>query len=409
MFPGPIIELHISNIHRREPIYHHSLVSTAATAVIAGLGANGYVAAVQAVGEMLSKADQEDPLRRVRRLRRRVRTRIPAHPGCAPLERNHSGVGAPVPLSLRPADLMGRNLDTLASELEQEVELLRRELGETRAQQAATAEILKVISGSAFDLDAVLTKLIRSGIELCDAARGVIWLKRDGKLYLAAHAAYPAEWVAFAEANPLTPAADAQTTSGIAAFTGDIVHVEDILNNPRFNTLSAHPFGNYRAGLAVPLKRDGHVLGVISLSRPEACLFTDRQVALVQTFADQAMIAIENARLFEEVQARNGELAKVLDQQTATSQISWCHRLVTRRCPTCPRCHRRKCRASLRGFRCRRQAEGGKRSDLRRPLRADPRRPEGMGHLAKMDGRALGRGLRNYSCPRPCRGCRRVS
>ena len=207
------------------------------------------------------------------------------------------------------------------SELELKVALLTRELGEARAEQAATANVLKVISSSGFDLDAVLTTLIRSAIELCEAARGVIWLKRGEQLFLAAHVDYPPEWVAFAEANPITPAADAQTTSGLAAFTGEVVNVEDIFSDPRFGLLAGHALGNYRAGLAVPLKRDGRVEGVISLSRPQARLFTERQVGLVQTFADQAVIAIANARLFEEVRARNSALAASLDQQTATSEI----------------------------------------------------------------------------------------
>ena len=205
------------------------------------------------------------------------------------------------------------------SELELKVAALTRELGEARAQQAATANVLKVISSSGFELDAVLTTLIRSAIELCEAARGVIWLRRGEQLFLAAHVDYPPEWVDFAKANPITPSADAQTISGLAAFTGEVVNVEDIFADPRFRSLAGHTLGNYRAGLAVPLKRDGAVEGVISLSRPEARLFTDRQIALVQTFADQAVIAIENVRLFEEVQARNREVTEALEQQTATA------------------------------------------------------------------------------------------
>jgi two-component system NtrC family sensor kinase len=229
--------------------------------------------------------------------------------------------------------LRGResNLSKSSGELEHSVELLRRELAEVRAQQAATSEILNVISRSAFDLDAVLKTLISSAIALCDAARGVIWLQRGKQLFLAAHVGYATEWVTFAEANPITPAADARTTSNaseayiadvsLAAFTGEVVNVEDVLHDPRFRSLAAHAFGNYRAGVAVPLKRDGRVEGVISLSRPEAQLFTDRQVALVQTFADQAVIAIENFRLLEEVRAHNLALTESLEQQTATSEI----------------------------------------------------------------------------------------
>ena len=166
------------------------------------------------------------------------------------------------------------------AELEARIALLAGELGEARAAQAATADVLKLISASTFDLDTVLTTVIRTAISLCDATRGVIWLSRGGELFLAAHVNYPPEWVAAVKDNPLTPAADAQTTSGIAAFTGEVVHVEDVPNDPRFRSLAAHRLGDYKAGIAVPMKRDGKVEGVISMSRPEARLFTERQVAL---------------------------------------------------------------------------------------------------------------------------------
>ena len=208
-----------------------------------------------------------------------------------------------------------------AADTERKVAELTRELAESRRQQAATANVLKVISASAFDLDTVLTALITSGIELCEATRGVIWLRQGTQLFLAAHVNYSEEWVAFAKSHPITPSPDAVTTSGIAAFTGEVVHVEDVLNDPRFRSLAAHRLGDYRAGLAVPLKRGDAVVGVISLSRPDARLFSDGQVALVQTFADQAVIAIENTRLFEEVRSRNSELSESLEQQITTSAI----------------------------------------------------------------------------------------
>ncbi|TJV28683.1 MAG: hypothetical protein E5Y18_16175, partial [Mesorhizobium sp.] len=107
-------------------------------------------------------------------------------------------------------------------ELEQKVALLTQELDETREQQAAAADVLRVISRSAFDLDAVLTALTQTAIRLCEASRGVIWLSRNGQLFLAAHVNYPDEWVAYVRANPITPAADAVTTSGRAAFAGEV-------------------------------------------------------------------------------------------------------------------------------------------------------------------------------------------
>ena len=196
----------------------------------------------------------------------------------------------------------------------EELQARTAELIEALQQQTATADVLKVISRSAFDLNAVLTTLISSAIQLCDATRGVIWLHRGERLFLAAHVNYPEEWVKFVQGSPITPAPDANTATGIAAFTGEILHVEDMLADPRFGSLTAHKTGDYRAGVSVPLKREGRVVGVIGVSRPEARLFTERQIALIQTFADQAVIAIENVRLFEQVQARTGELTETLDQ-----------------------------------------------------------------------------------------------
>ena len=131
------------------------------------------------------------------------------------------------------------------AEREARIAELAGELSEARAAQAATADVLKLISQSAFDLDAVLATVIRTAITLCDATRGVIWLSRGEQLFLAAHVNYPAEWVAAVQDQPITPAADAQTTSGIAAFTGEVVHVEDVPNDPRFRSFAAHKLGDY--------------------------------------------------------------------------------------------------------------------------------------------------------------------
>ena len=215
----------------------------------------------------------------------------------------------------------GTGVQDRISRLEAEVARLGREIDEARQQQSATADVLKLISHSSFDLDAVLKTLIGSAIELCKATRGVIWLRKGENLRLAAHMHYPEEWVTFARDLVLTPAADAATASEVAAHTGEVVNVEDLSNDPRFRSLAGPGLGDYRGALAVPLKRDGRVEGVIALRRPEARLFTDRQIALVQTFADQAVIAIENARLFSELDIRNREVTEALQQQTATSEV----------------------------------------------------------------------------------------
>jgi signal transduction histidine kinase/HAMP domain-containing protein len=219
---------------------------------------------------------------------------------------------------------LAANLNQTSEELGRlyrEIEARTSELSESLQQQTATADVLKVISRSAFDLDTVLNTLVRTAIHLCDATRGAIWLRKGEQFPLAAHAGVPERWVEFAQQNPIVPAADSPMLAGVAAFTGEIVNVEDIPNDPRFRAFEVHKMGDYRGGLAVPLKREGRIEGVIGLSRPEARLFTPRQCQLVQTFADQAVIAIENVRLFEEVQARTKELQESLEYQTATSDV----------------------------------------------------------------------------------------
>jgi signal transduction histidine kinase len=200
------------------------------------------------------------------------------------------------------------------SEARENVDELRQELAEARAEQAATAEILAAISRSDVDLEAILVLLIRSAITLCGAARGVIWIKIGERLELGAHVGYPDDWVALARANPITPAADAVTISGRVAALGEVANVADLPADPRFSSYEAHHLGVYRGCLAAPLVGSGRVVGVIVLTRPEPGLFSPRQEALIRRYADQAVIAIENARLFREKE-------HALERQTATAQI----------------------------------------------------------------------------------------
>ena len=203
-----------------------------------------------------------------------------------------------------------------------EVQAKTRDLSEALQQQTATADVLKVISRSAFDLDTVLNTLIQSGAKLCEALTGVIWLRRGELLHLAAHVGYSREWVEAAYDNPIKPDPESQTMSGRVAATGEYIHLEDILADDRFKSNDFHRIGQYRACLMVPLIRDGKVEGTIGFTRFTPALFGQRQIELVQTFADQAVIAIENARLFDEVQARTRELAASLDElRTAQDRL----------------------------------------------------------------------------------------
>jgi GAF domain-containing protein len=197
-----------------------------------------------------------------------------------------------------------------------EVQARTRDLTEALQQQTATADVLKVISRSAFDLQTVLETLTRSAVELCGANRGIVTL-RDGELFHFRAHSHPLEnpdWIRFLKLHPQK--AGRNSASARAIQSGEIVCVPDVLADPEID-MPATALAGIRAVLAVPLLRDGKVEGLMVLSRPIPGAFNPRQIDLVQTFADQAVIAIENVRLFDEVQTRTKELAASLDDLRA--------------------------------------------------------------------------------------------
>jgi two-component system, NtrC family, sensor kinase len=200
-----------------------------------------------------------------------------------------------------------------------EVQARTEDLRESLQQQTATAEVLKVISRSAFDLQTVLDTLVKSAVILSGACTGTIF-QRIGDLYhLTASFGYPEEIVTYGVSNPIAPGTDSSV--GRAALQGKVVQIPDVLADPDFRSHGYQRLGGFRALLGVPLTRDGHVEGVFSLGKPEPGPFTQGQAELVQTFADQAIIAIENVRLFDEVRARTEDLRESLQQQTATANV----------------------------------------------------------------------------------------
>src|SRR3974390_2819657 len=193
---------------------------------------------------------------------------------------------------------------------------LLNELKEALAQQTATADVLKVISRSTFDLRTVLQTLIESAARFCDADKASVIRERNGGFYAAEAYGYSREFMDYIRDIPIK--AERGRASGRALLEGQAVHIADVKADPDYTLVEGQRLGDYRTILCVPMLREGAPIGVLALTRSEVRPFTDKQIELVTTFADQAAIAIENVRLFESVQARTRELAKSLDDLRTT-------------------------------------------------------------------------------------------
>jgi len=214
---------------------------------------------------------------------------------------------------------MTETLIDAATDPQKAIPELQRKLAERTAerdellqQRAATADVLKVISRSAFDLQTVLKTLVESALELCNAPQG-LFLLRDGDFYrFAMQVGLSQEFEEYLNNKPFPM--DRTSGAGRAALTGQVSHVHDVLSDPDYRFSEGSRLGGYRSLLSVPLLREQQVIGVFSLGRTEPDPFTERQIELVRTFADQAVVAIENTRLFNETK-------EALERQTATAEI----------------------------------------------------------------------------------------
>ena len=210
-------------------------------------------------------------------------------------------------------------LETFADQAVIAIENVRlfQELRESLEQQTATSQILGVIASSPTDIQPVLDAVAESAVRLCAAEDATIRLVDGNLLRLGAH--YGTIPMAGAEqARPV----NRQSVMGRAVVDRQLIHVED-LRSPLAETefLARVPGRDIHTMLATPLLREGVAIGVIGLRRMVIRPFTDTQIALLKTFADQAVIAIENVRLFQELQVRNRDLTEALEQQTATGEV----------------------------------------------------------------------------------------
>jgi GAF domain-containing protein len=199
-----------------------------------------------------------------------------------------------------------------------EIQARNAELREALEHQTATAEVLGIISRSAFDLKPVLESVAQNAATLCAAEQSFIFRFESGVLNVAVAHNASSELRAFVQQNPIVPGRS--STTARAALEKQTIHIPDILADPDY-TYEAWRVQPHRSVLAVPMLKGEDLLGVITVNRSEMRPFTEKQIDLVTTFADQAVIAIENTRLLQELQTRNRDLTEALEQQTATSEI----------------------------------------------------------------------------------------
>ena len=174
--------------------------------------------------------------------------------------------------------------------------------------------MLKVISRSTFDLKSVLQTLVEFSGRLCDANNAGITRQKDGKFFHAETYGHSPEFAKLIHNLPVEPGSG--TATGRALLEGKVIHIPDVQTDVGYKWVGAQRLGGYRTVLGVPMLPENVTIGVLTLSRAEVQPFTDKEIELVTTFADQAAIAIENTRLFDEIQEKNRQLQQASENKS---------------------------------------------------------------------------------------------